>query len=89
MMITAGSIGAGTRPLVNPAGKQFTRPIGLVTLAAFGKTIQLSDLWGRVVELARGLDHGVRTVLGDAPGGGADLIASADFEFKVSDTAQE
>lgn len=87
MMITAGSLGPKTMPLVNPAGKSFTRPIGLVTLAAFEREIDLSELWQRVLELGRGLDQGARTVLGDAPGGGADLIASADFEFKVVDTA--
>ena len=83
MMITAGAIGPATMPLVNPAGKRFTRPIGLVTMAAFKRQVDLSELWSRVVEVARGLDQGARAVLGDLPGGGADVIASADFEFNV------
>ena len=87
MMIAAGSAGPGKMPLVNPAGRKATRPIGLVTLAAFGKEVDLSGLLERVVLLANGLDQGARSALGDAPGGGADLTVSAKVEFTVKDGA--
>lgn len=88
MMISAGAVGPRTMPLVNPAGKEFTRPVGLVALAAFGMEIELSGLWLRVKELARGLDQGARQMVGDTAGGGADLIVTADFEFSTPVTTE-
>jgi hypothetical protein len=82
MMITAGSLMSTIMPLVNPAGRSFTSPIGLVTLSAFEREIELSSLWARVQKIAHGLDQGARETFGDAPGSGSDLLAASEFEFR-------
>jgi hypothetical protein len=79
--IAAGSAREGWTPVVNPAGRKFHRPIGLVTLAAFGCELELTGLVVRVVELAKGLDRGARVGTGKRAGGVSDLVMALHFEI--------
>jgi hypothetical protein len=81
LAIAAGSAREGWTPLVNPAGRSFHRPIGLVTLSAFGKELELTALVARVVELAKGLDRSFREQVGDKPCGGSDFVMAAEIVF--------
>jgi hypothetical protein len=81
LVAVAGSLGIDQIPMVNPIGKQFARPIGLVTLAAFGRQIELSEMLSRVALIADGLDRGARKVHGVSSGGGADMLAAVDVSF--------
>lgn len=79
----AGAIRSGaTAPLINPAGRDIHRPIGLVTLSAFGETANLSDYMTVVVKIAKSVDQALRqTARGVQRGGGSDVIFSADVTF--------
>jgi hypothetical protein len=79
--IGAGSVRDGWMPLVNPAGgRSIHRPIGLVTLSAFGEEIELTDLVVRGIQLARGLDASMREQAGTMPTGGADIVVAVVME---------
>lgn len=74
----------GPVPFVNPSGRMIHHPIDLVTLTAFGKTIELSPFWGRLTLICNGLDQGLRNAIACEPAlassGGSDVIARADVE---------
>lgn len=77
-----------TGSILNPAGKQFTHPLDLVTLDAAGVSIDLSGLWRRVQHIAHLLDIAFRqAVPADAAGGGADIVFTA--EMRVVETPPE
>ena len=77
----AGAMRSGGRvPLINPFGQRLTRPIGLVTVSAFGETANLSEYMRIAVEIGRRVDAALRqNASGVQAGGGADVIFSADF----------
>lgn len=79
MAVAAGAMREGWIPMTNPGGRKFHRPIGLVTLAAFGKELELTGLVVRAVELAKGLDQGARLAVGDSPVGKADVVLALLF----------
>ena len=74
-------------PFVNSAGRKFHRPIGLVTLGAFGVELVLSDLVHRAVQLAKGLDASLWSQAAGKSPGGSDLLAMATFEFGGTEQA--
>jgi hypothetical protein len=65
--------------LINPAGRRIARPIGLVTLSAFGKRLELSMCAKRTQEICRIFDAGLRKIAGNVPGSGGDIVIAADF----------
>jgi hypothetical protein len=81
MAVAAGAMREGWIPMTNPGGRKFHRPIGLVTLAGFGKELDLTALVVRAVEVAKGLDQGARMVVGNSPAGGADVVLALSFKF--------
>lgn len=84
--VAAGSAREGWTPLVNPGGRKVHRPIGLVTLSAFGCELELTDLVVRTVNLAKGLDASMRAETAGKTGGGSDLIMAATFVFTDGNT---
>ena len=82
MAVAAGAMREGWIPMTNPGGRNFHRPIGLVTLRAFRNELELTALVVRAVELARGLDQGARLSVEDSQGGGADVVFALSFEFR-------
>ena len=68
-----------TFDLINPAGRRIERPIGLVTLSAFGTRLELSTCASRVRAICAGFDAGLRSAFGNSPGSGGDVVFSADF----------
>ncbi|MBI3780267.1 MAG: hypothetical protein HY278_04300 [candidate division NC10 bacterium] len=77
----SGASRDGSYNLVNPAGKTISAPIDLVTISAFGKDVNLSDLVTRVRRIAKGLDKGLRKVAPDKPRTGADALIALEIEF--------
>ena len=65
--------------LINPAGRRIERPIGLVTLSAFGKRLELSTCAKRIRKICEIFDAGLRQTEGESPGSGGDIVLSADF----------
>lgn len=82
MTVAAGAMREGWVPLTNPGGRKFHRPIGMVTLGAFGKELDLTALVVRVVQIAKGLDQGARIAVGDSAKGGADMVLMVAFQFR-------
>lgn len=66
-------------------GKPIVSTIDLVTLSAFGHELQLSSLVRRVRTLIEGLDKGLRHSTAAQPGGGADVLVSADYIPELED----
>lgn len=78
-LMVPGSLRPMTWPFLNPAGKTIASTVDLVTLSAFGQELKLSSLVGRVRALIAGLDQGLRRSTAGQPGGGADVLISAEF----------
>jgi hypothetical protein len=81
----AGALRDGVIPIANPAGKSYHRPVGLVTLSAFGAEIELSALVVRVVQMAMRLDKGFRTATAGTVPAGADPLFVLTMEFRRDD----
>jgi len=67
-------------PLVNPLGKRFEVPIGLVTLSAAGKTVCLSDVVSAVRRFGARLERAAATAFSTLPN---TLGAQAKFDLPV------
>ena len=84
MAVAAGAMREGWIPVINPIGRTFHRPIGMVTLAAFNKEVDLTALVVRVVDMAKGLDRGARTAVQGTTAGGADAVFAMVFTLGES-----
>lgn len=65
--------------LINPVGRRIERPIGLVTLSAFGKRLELSTCAKHIQRICAIFDTGLRQGQGESRGNGGDIVISADF----------
>ncbi len=81
MTLVSGAVRSGYRQAINPLGKSYFIPIGLVTLDAFEKSIDLSDLMDRTRKMILDFDQSLRKAVGSAPTGGADLLIGIEMEF--------
>ncbi len=82
-ILAAGAVfrHAGALPFQTP-GASVSLPISDIALTAVGKRIDISNLYQRVVSIARGLDAGARQAFaGAAPAPGGDLIATLELSF--------
>jgi hypothetical protein len=87
--LVSGSVRSGNNHVLNPLGRSYFIPIGLVTLDAFGKSVELSDLIERTRRIAEGLDRGLRTSVGTLPQGGADLLIGVSMAFDAPEPAKD
>ncbi len=81
LTLVTGSLRDGEQHLLNPLGRAYETPVGLVTLTAFGRELDLSSLAARLPEITRALDLAARKALGTRPPGGADLLIGVEFAF--------
>ena len=79
-----GSLRARSNRALNPAGLPLTRPLDSVTLDAFGKKLNLSDLVRTAGALAGELDLSLKNSYGTESGGGADLLFSMEISLDQS-----
>ena len=82
LTLVAGAVRTGYHQFLNPLGRSYFIPIGLVTLQAFGHEVEISALIQRVRRLADGLDKGLRAALPNVQRTGADMLISAEFAFE-------
>ena len=78
-LMVPGGLRSGEDPVINPAGKVVQGVIDLVTLAAFGKQLELSSLLRTVSSLIVGLERGLGIASSGQPGGGADMLISLEY----------
>lgn len=81
MTLVSGAVRSGHGGVINPLGKSCSIPVGLVTLDAFGKAIDLSNLMNRTSKMALGFDKNLRKAVGSAPTGGADILIGIEMTF--------
>lgn len=81
LTLVPGAIRAGHHELVNPLGKTYSIPLGLVTLCAFEHELQVSDQMLRVRDLASALDRGLRAAFAASPRTGADVLIAVSMTF--------
>ncbi len=81
MNLISGAVRSGLRNVINPLGKVYFIPIGLVTLEAFGHSLDLSDLMLRTKEFCTKLDTSLKKNFGIAPSGGADILIGLEMKF--------
>jgi hypothetical protein len=81
LSLVAGSLRDGEQRLLNPLGRACETPVGLVTLTAFGRELDLSDHAARLPQIARALDLAARKALGTRPPGSSDLLIGVEFAF--------
>ena len=85
-------IPGGLRPgtvehrIVNPAGKSFRTPLDYITLAAFGRELELSKLLRTAGSLIGGIEEGLKSASAGQPGGGGDFLLSVEY---VPETEKE
>jgi len=78
-LMIPGSLRPSSSPFVNPAGQLIASSVDVVTLTAFGHKLNLSFLVRHVAALIEELDQDLRRSTAGQPGGGADVLAVAEF----------
>ena len=78
--IVIGGIRDGEMPTINPLGKSADVPLGLITVSAFGRSLELSKLIDRVQRVATYLDSALRQTPNPL-GGMADALMSVDVHY--------
>lgn len=81
LTLVSGGLRSGYNAILNPLGKSYSVPIGLVTLTAFRQSVDVSDLMRRVRQIAAGLETGLREAAGQAPRVGADILIAVEMRF--------
>jgi hypothetical protein len=77
-----GGIRDGEMQTLNPLGKSATVPIGLMTVNAFWRSLELSRLIDRVQCVATYLDSALRQTPNPV-GGMADALLSVDVHYQL------
>jgi len=80
--IVIGGIRDGEMQTLNPLGKSATVPIGLMTVNAFWRSLELSRLIDRVQCVATYLDSALRRTPNPV-GGMADALLSVDVHYQL------
>jgi hypothetical protein len=69
-------------PVVNPLGRPIVLPVDLITLAASGYSVCLSDVMREVESLTRALEEDLRNRFTDLAQGAADLLVCIELSAK-------
>jgi len=86
-LLISGKVKPAEHQAVNPIGKTLSHEIDLVTLRAFGSTVNLSETFARILEFAEALDAGLKEGIASLPdlqSSGSDQLISAEFAFHSS-----
>jgi hypothetical protein len=81
--LVAGSTMFDCKPaqIVNPAGRSMEIPVGLVTLAASGATVCISEVMEQVEQLATRLEGVLAEQFQNLPPASGDMLAVVQIEF--------
>jgi hypothetical protein len=84
--LVLGGIRDGEVPTLNPLGHTVSIPLGMITVNAFGRSLELSKYIQRVHRVASYIDSALRQIP-NPEGGMADVLLSVDVVFgAVEDT---
>jgi len=80
-LLSGSIVKSGGHHIVNPAGREFRPPIDHIELAAFGNTVNLSDVYRAVESLAESLENELRPQILEHPNLASDACIAMKCQF--------